>query len=442
MSAAVPPHSVDAEKAVLGAILNEPPNFISVSNILRQEHFYLEKHQVIYAVIAELDRDGRAADIITVAELAGYRGKISVAYLSELVDSCPVTLHIDDYAHIVKQCYVRRKIIKSCQDVIKKALHYDGHDDEFLEQIEKELLQATAVQEQSGLIPASDVVTAVMEELESRIGLGDKLTGVPTGFKDLDAVTGGWQASDLIILAARPGMGKTALALNWAVAAARKGFPTVVFSLEMSKNQLIMRLLASEAKIDAAKMRRGNLNSNEQDLLMQGMRQLHDLPAQLSIDDTPAITMMELRSRCRRFQREHGLGLIVIDYLQLVGRNVESRYENREREISEISRSLKALAKELSVPVISLAQLNRGPDARPDKRPRMSDLRESGSMEQDADLVLFIYRDEYYHKSSEAAGKAEVIIGKNRHGPMETIALAFLANYVSFHTLDTTGFNQ
>lgn len=442
MSAAVPPHSVDAEKAVLGAILNEPATFINVSNILQQEHFYLEKHQLIYQVIAELDRDGRAADVITVAELAGYRGKISVAYLSELVDSCPVTLHIDHYANIVKQCYVRRKIIKSCQEVIKKTLHYDGTDDEFLEEIEKELLQATEEQEQRGLTPAGDVVTAVMEELESRVGLGDKLTGVPTGFKDIDAVTGGWQASDLIILAARPGMGKTALALNWAVAAARSGSPTAVFSLEMSKNQLVMRLLASEAKIDSAKMRRGNLNPDEQDMLMQGMRQLNDLPAQLSIDDTPAITMMELRSRCRRFKREHGLGLIVIDYLQLVGRSVEARYENREREISEISRSLKALAKELSVPVISLAQLNRGPDARPDKRPRMSDLRESGSMEQDADLVLFIYRDEYYHKSSEEAGKAEVIIGKNRHGPMETIELAFLANYVSFHTLDTTEFYQ
>ena len=442
MAAAVPPHSVDAEKAVLGAILNEPTTFINVANILRQEHFYLENHQLIYAVITELDRDGRAADIITVAELAGYRGKISVAYLSELVDSCPVTLNIDRYAHIVKHCYLRRKIIKSCQEVIKKALHYDGRDEEFLEQIEKELLQATEEQEQHGLVPAGEIMRVAMDELESRIGMGDKLTGVPTGFKDIDAVTGGWQASDLIILAARPGMGKTALALNWAVAAARNGFPTAVFSLEMSSSQLIMRLLASEAKIDSAKMRRGNLNENERDLLMRGMRQLNDLPALLSIDDTPAITMMELRSRCRRFQREHGLGLILIDYLQLLGRNVETRYENREREISEISRSLKALAKELTVPVISLAQLNRGPDARPDKRPRMSDLRESGSMEQDADLVLFIYRDEYYHQSSEDAGKAEVIIGKNRHGPMEKIDLAFLANYVAFHTLDTTGFHD
>ena len=442
MSAAVPPHSVDAEKAVLGAILNEPATFVNVSNILRQEHFFVEKHQVIYDVITKLDCDGRAADVITVAELAGYRGKISVAYLSELVDSCPVTLHIDHYANIVKQCHVRRKIIKSCQNVIQKTLHYDGQDEEFLEQIEKELLQATEEQEQRGLIPAGDVISAVMDELETRIGLGDKLTGVPTGFKDIDAVTGGWQASDLIILAARPGMGKTALALNWAVAAARKGFPTAVFSLEMSSSQLVMRLLASEAKIDSSKMRRGNLNDDEQDMLMQGVRQLNELSSPLNIDDTPAITMMELRSRSRRFKREHGLGLIVIDYLQLVGRNVEARYENREREISEISRSLKALAKELSVPVISLAQLNRAPDARPDKRPRMSDLRESGSMEQDADLVLFIYRDEYYHKSSEDAGKAEVIIGKNRHGPMETIELAFLANYVSFHTLDTSAFQQ
>lgn len=441
MAAAVPPHSVDAEKAVLGAILNEPAAFINISNILRQEYFYLENHQVIYGVITELDRDNRAADIITVAELAGYRGKISVAYLSELVDSCPVTLNIEQYAYIVKQCHLRRKIIKGCQEAIKKAIHYDGRDEEFLEQIEKELLQATEEQERHGLVPASEVVAVTMEELEKRIGKGDELTGVPSGFRDLDALTGGWQPSDLIILAARPGMGKTALALNWAVKAARAGFPTAVFSLEMSSNQLMTRLLASEAKVDASKMRRGNMNEEEQDALMRAMRQINDLPA-ISIDDTPAITMTELRSRCRRFKRENGLGLIVIDYLQLVGRSTDTRYENREREISEISRSLKALAKELSVPIISLAQLNRGPDARPDKRPRMSDLRESGSMEQDADLVLFIYRDEYYHKSSEDAGKAEVIIGKNRHGPMDTIELAFLPNYVSFHTLDTTTFHD
>lgn len=430
-----PPHSVEAEKAVLGAILNEPENFINVSNILKSEHFYLNNHQVIYEIIAELDRNNQAADIITVAELAKHKGNVSAAYLSELVESCPVTLHVEHYARIVKHYYVRRKVIKSCQEVIKKAQHYDGLAEEFLEQIEKDLVRATEEQEQTGLVPATDILSTTMEELENRIGLGNELTGVPSGFRDLDALTGGWQKSDLIILAARPGMGKTALALNWAITAARKSFPTAIFSLEMSKTQLMMRLLSAEARVDSAKMRHGNLDEKERDKLMRGVRNINDTAAAFSIDDTPAITMVELRSRCRRFKRENGLGLIVIDYLQLMGRSTDTRYENREREISEISRGLKALAKELSVPVISLAQLNRSPDARPDKRPRMSDLRESGSMEQDADLVLFIYRDEYYHKSSDDTGKAEVIIGKNRHGPMETIELAFLPNYVSFHNL-------
>ena len=429
----VMPYSAEAEKAVLGSILTDPNNFINVSSILHKDHFYIDDHRIIYEVIADLDKKNLTADVISVAEVARYRGKITNTYLSELIQDCPITLNIEHYAAIVKHHYTRRQIIQICQNIVKKCLHYDGSSEEFLETVQQELLRATEVQSQVGLIPSGEILADTVKEIEVRISRGDKITGVSTGFRDLDAVTGGWQPSDLIILAARPGMGKTALALNCALTAVREGSPTAIFSLEMSRTQLMARLVSAEARVDSSKIRRGNLNERERDKFMDGVRRINKLETAFSIDDTPAITISELRSRCRRFKHSHGLGLIIIDYLQLIGRSVSSRYENREREISEISRNLKALSKELYVPIISLAQLNRSPDARPDKRPLMSDLRESGSMEQDADLILFIYRDEYYHKSSEDAGKAEIIIGKNRHGPMETIDLAFMPSFVSFH---------
>lgn len=434
--AILPPHSLTAEKAVLGAVLSDPKVFVNVSDIIEIEHFYLDIHKLIYEVITNLDSEGRSADIITVAEIARQRGKVSVSYLSELVDSCPITLNIEHYATVVRDYFVRRNVIDGCRNIIKKATQYDGGNAEFLEEIEKEFQNATEVQQTEGLTPSAEVLSETLEELDRRMKLQGKLSGVPSGFRDLDKLTGGWQKSDLIILAARPGMGKTALALNWVTNALKKEHATVIFSLEMSKTQLMMRLLSTDARVNSAKMRSGEITDREQDKLMEGARNISQLPAQFSIDDSAGISMTEIRSRCRKFKREHNkLDLIVIDYLQLIGRSGNLRYENREREISEISRNLKGLAKELDVPVISLAQLNRGPDSRPDKRPRMSDLRESGSMEQDADLVLFIYRDEYYHQASEDAGKAELILGKNRHGPMNTINLAFHSDFVSFHNL-------
>lgn len=434
--AILPPHSLAAEKALLGAVLSDPSVFISVSDVVRAEHFYLDLHQIIYEVISKLDREGRAADIITVAEIARQQGKVSVSYLSELVDSCPITLNVEHYATVVRDYFIRRNVIDSCRKIIKKSTQYDGGSEEFLEEIGKDFQDATEVQQPDGLVSSKDVLSETLAELDRRVALKGKLSGVTSGFRDLDALTGGWQKSDLIILAARPGMGKTALALNWVVNALKKEHAVAVFSLEMSKTQLMMRLLSTDARVNSAKMRSGKINEREQDKLMEGARNISNLPAQFSIDDSAGLSMIEIRSRCRKFKREHGkLDLVVIDYLQLIGRSGNLRYENREREISEISRNLKALAKELDLPVISLAQLNRSPDSRPDKRPRMSDLRESGSMEQDADLILFIYRDEYYHSSSEDAGKAELIIGKNRHGPMETVNLAFHPDFVSFHNL-------
>ena len=429
----VPPYSLESEKAVLGAILNNPSIFINVANILQSDFFYIENHRIIYEVIADLDKDNRPTDAISVAQSARYRGKITTAYLSELIQSSPINLNIEHYAEMVKRYYLRRKVIDSCREIIKKCMQTERDDEELLEEVRTELLNATQEQEAKGLVSVDQVLDETMKEIENRINRGDQLTGVPSGFRDLDALTGGWQQSDLIIMAARPGMGKTALALNWVLSAVRNRFPTAIFSLEMSRTQLMARMVSAVARINSAKIRKGNLDDREQDKFMEGVRDLNALETSFGIDDTPAISMSELRTRCRRFKQNNGLGLVVIDYLQLIGRNKGARYENREREISEISRGLKALAKELQVPIVALAQLNRSPDARPDKRPLMSDLRESGSMEQDADIILFIYRDEYYHKSSEDAGKAEVIVSKNRHGPMDTIDLAFLPDYVSFH---------
>jgi replicative DNA helicase len=266
------------------------------------------------------------------------------------------------------------------------------------------------------------------------------VTGVPTGYTELDKLLGGFQPSDLIILAARPGMGKTAFALNCAANAAKAGKNVVIFTLEMTKEQLMGRVLSSEAKVDSSRLSRGDLTEDEEDRLAQGARLVYTLSATMGIDETPGVTLMELRSRCRRYQKEFGLDMVIIDYLQLMGASsAGKRYESREREISEISMGLKSLAKELKIPIIALAQLNRGPDARPDKRPKMSDLRESGSMEQDADLIAFIYRDEYYNPGSEDTGVAEINIAKNRHGSTASIKLAFLPNFVSFQNLFKEG---
>ena len=354
----VPPYSLEAEKAVLGAILNNSSVFINVAGILQSDFFYIEDHRIIYEVIADLDKNNRPADAISVAQSARYRGKITAAYLSELIQSSPITLNIEHYAEIVKLYYFRRRVINACREIINKCLQSERYDEEWLEEVRTDLLNATQEHEVRGLVSVEQVLDETMKEIENRISRGDQLTGVPSGFRDLDALTGGWQQSDLIIMAARPGMGKTALALNWVLAAVKHGFPAAIFSLEMSRTQLMARMVSAVARINSAKIRKGNLTDDEQDKFMKGVRDINAMEANFGIDDTPAISMSELRTRCRRFKQSNGLGLVVIDYLQLIGRNKGARYENREREISEISRGLKALAKELQVPIVALAQLN------------------------------------------------------------------------------------
>lgn len=438
------PFSVDAEKAVLGAILRDPGSLVLVEAMLRPEHFFLDAHQKIYAAITELSAQSESADIITVADkLRQFEGEqqfLGPAYLVELTENCPVTQNIEHYASIVRTDFYRRRLIRTCQDTIRGASSYEGSVEEFIESFEKELLTISGEYDRKGLVKADKVLESTIEEIQRKLELDGQTTGVPTGFAGLDQLTGGLQGSDLIILAARPGMGKTALALNIATHAAMKSRSVVIFTLEMSQEQLMARILSGVARVDSSRLRKGDLTDEEQDLLMEGARRIYNAKDFLAIDQTPGISLMELRSRCRRYHREFGLDLIIIDYLQLMSATSGGkRPESREREISEISMGLKELAKELNVPVIALAQLNRGVESRPDKRPKISDLRESGSMEQDADMILFVYRDEYYNPNSELAGIAEVLIGKNRHGSLDTIKLAFQPNFVSFQNLFLEG---
>ena len=432
------PFSIDAEKAVLGSVFGNQENLFVIEDMLVPDHFYLDAHQKIFQSILQLSAQGDVPDIVTVAEsLRGEKGDkhyLGGGYLAELTESAPISENIEDYAKIVRGCFFRRRIINACQETIAGARGFEGDVTTFIEALEKEFLQIAGNYDRSGLLKVDKVVESTLEDLERRISKEGLTTGVPTGFEELDRLTGGLQPSDLIILAARPGMGKTALVLNIATNAALAKKSAVVFTLEMSKEQLMVRVLSSLARVESTKMGKGDLAQDELDRLMESARRLHDYKDYLAIDETPGISLMELRSRCRRYAKENGVDLIVVDYLQLMtvgGGQVESR----EREISQISMGLKQLAKELKVPVIALAQLNRGPDSRPDKRPKISDLRESGSMEQDADLIMFVYRDEYYNPDSESAGVSEVIVAKNRHGETTTVKLAFQPNYVSFHNL-------
>lgn len=440
-----PPHSLEAERAVLGAILNAPEQFQIVldKSALKVDHFYIDSHRQLFKAMLELDSERVTIDLVSLgvkADAIGAKSNsgIGTDYLVELMQSCPFTQNIEYYADIVKQKFYLRKVIETCQTATQQALQAESDASKLLEEVERSFLLLTKDQDdKGGLKNAKEVLIPTLEVLEKRINAEGLITGITSGFTDLDHFTSGWQKSDLIILAARPGMGKTALALNWALNGLKhhKESVVAVFTLEMSKEQLMERLLSAQARIDSVRLRKGDLTEEDQDRLMHGARELNQLGHRLVIDETPGISLSQLRSRCRRYQREYGLDLVIIDYLQLMTASQISQKQGREREIGEISMGLKSLAKELAVPIIAAAQLNRGPDARPDKRPKISDLRESGSMEQDADMILFVYRDEYYNPNSEHAGKAEVIIAKNRHGETGSVYLAWLPNFVSFHNL-------
>jgi replicative DNA helicase len=435
----VPPQSVEAEQAVIGGLMLAPDSLDRVGDFLTEHDFYRRDHRLIYRAIRELSEKNRPFDAVTLGEwfeansLSEQIG--GTGYLIELASSTPSAANIKAYAEIVREKAVMRQLIEAGTEIVNDGFQPEGRDSqEVLSAAEMKVFKI-AEQGRRGradFVPLREAMKDAFQILQERYENQGSVTGLPTGFHDLDEMTAGLQPSDLIILAARPAMGKTTLALNIAEYGALKTKKSVaVFSMEMSASQLAFRLLSSIGRINATRLRTGQLEDEDWSRVNMAIKMLSDV--KVFIDDTPALSPDVLRSKARRIKREHDLGLIVVDYLQLM--QVPGSAENRTNEISEISRSLKALAMELKVPVIALSQLNRGLESRTDKRPVMSDLRESGAIEQDADIIMFIYRDEYYHKDSADKGLAEVIIGKQRNGPTGTVKLKFFGEYTRFDNL-------
>jgi len=429
----VPPQSIDAERSTLGSMLIDRDAIAKVIEILKPDDFYREAHSTIFQVINVLFDKGEPVDLVTVSEELRDRDALDdiggIAYLTSLANSVPTSANVTYYAKIVEEKSILRKLIRSSAEISKLGYSADKELDEILDEAERSIFnisQKRAIQDFSGI---RDVLMDTFDDLEKLYDNKGGVTGVPTGFTDLDKMTSGFQDSDLIIIAARPSMGKTALALNIAqYAAVEKDVSVAIFSLEMSKQQLVQRMLCCEAQVDNHRLRTGYLNERDWNKLTDAAGKLSE--SKVFIDDTPGITVMEMRAKARRIKAEHGLDLILIDYLQLM--QGSSNSESRQQEVSKISRSLKGLARELDVPVVSLSQLSRAVEQRNDKRPQLSDLRSSGSIEQDADVVAFIYRDDYYNPDSEKAGITEIIIGKQRNGPVGKVELAFQKEYTKF----------
>jgi replicative DNA helicase len=435
----LPPHSVEAEQSVLGGLLLDNTAWDKVADLIAESDFYRGDHRLIYRHISKLIGNSRPADVITVAEglestkeLEGVGG---LAYLGALAQNTPTAANVRRYAEIVRERAVMRKLAEVGTEIADTAYNPMGKEaGQLLDEAESKVfaISEEGARGKQGFQDMQPLLTQVVERIDmlyNRDNPSD-VTGVPTGFTDLDRMTSGLQPGDLVIVAGRPSMGKTSLALNMAEhVALESGLPVGVFSMEMGASQLVMRMLGSVGRLDQHKVRTGRLADEDWRKLTDAVGRLNDAP--IHIDETAALNSLELRARARRLHRQYGkLGLIVVDYLQLM--SASSQGENRATEISEISRGLKALAKELGVPVVALSQLNRSLEQRPNKRPVMSDLRESGAIEQDADLILFIYRDEVYNPDSPDKGKAEVIIGKQRNGPIGTVTLVFQGEYTRF----------
>ena len=439
----VPPHSVEAEQSLLGGLLLDNQAFDKIADLVTAEDFYRDDHRRIYRHLAKLIEHAKPADVVTVAEsIEASEDKDRTggpAYLGSLAQNTPSALNIRRYAELVRERSVQRRLIQVATEIAESALAPSGKEvGQLLDEAESRILEVGERGQRGtqGFESIQPVLARVFERIDHLYHQENKsdVTGLPTGFADLDEKTAGLQQGDLVIVAGRPSMGKTAFALNMAEhVAVGNGVPVAIFSMEMGATQLAMRLLGSIARVDQHKMRTGRLNDEEWSRLSTAMGKLHDAP--IFIDETAALNSLELRTRARRINRQCGkLGLVMVDYLQLMSAPSQgNQNENRATEISEISRSLKALAKELSAPVVALSQLNRALETRTDKRPMMSDLRESGAIEQDADLILFIYRDEvYYPEKPESKGTAELIIGKQRNGPIGKIDLTFLGEHTRF----------
>ena len=435
--AKIPPHDIDAEQAVLGSMLTDKEAVNAAIESLKEDAFYRDDNRIIFQAIVNLYSKSEPIDIITLKDELESMDKFEQVggyeYLASLPDKVPTTANVQKYIKIVEEKSILRNLIKTANEIIE--LGYDPTEDveDIMDGAEKKIFDIMQSKNQKGYTPIKDVLVESFTKLEELYNRKQHITGVPTGFAELDYKTAGLHGSELILVAARPAMGKTAFALNLATNAALRGnAPVAIFSLEMSKDQLVNRILCSEAMVDSNKVRTGKLDEDDWVKLAGAIGPLSE--AEMYIDDTPGISVMEIRTKCRKLKIEKNIGLVVIDYLQLVQGN--KRTASREQEISEISRSLKILAKEINVPVIALSQLSRAVEQRPDHRPMLSDLRESGAIEQDADIVMFLYRDDYYNKESEKKDIAEVIIAKQRGGQTGTVELLWMGNYTKFVNLE------
>lgn len=434
-----PPQNIEAEQAVIGAIFLDPAAIILASEILLPEDFYRSAHQKIFEVMLHLNETGHAVDLVTVTEQLAASKLLEdvggISYLSELSVSVPTAANIGYYARIVEEKALLRRLIRTATDIATDGYTREDEVDALLDEAEKNIMEVAQRKNSGAFHNIKDVLVRAYDNIEMLHTQKGEVTGIPTGFTELDRMTAGFQRNDLIIVAARPSVGKTAFALNISQNVATKTDENVaIFSLEMGAEQLVMRMLCAEGNIDAQNLRTGSLTDEDWRKLTMAMGSLSN--SGIYIDDTPGIRVSEIRSKCRRLKQESGLGMILIDYLQLIQGSSRSSKENRQQEVSEISRSLKALARELEVPVIALSQLSRGVEQRQDKRPMMSDIRESGSIEQDADIVAFLYRDDYYDKETENKNIIEIIIAKQRNGPTGTVQLAFVKEYNKFVNLE------
>jgi replicative DNA helicase len=437
----IPPHSLEAESSVLGGLLLDNSAWDRVGDLLSDSDFYRYEHRLVYTAVSTLVNANRAADVITVFENLQSQGKAEeiggLAYLNSLAQYVPSAANIRRYAEIVRERAILRKLVSVSDEIATSALNTNGRPvPNILDEAEQKIFNIgeEGSRMRQGFQSMGNLVVELLDRVEEMSQNPNDITGVPTGFFDLDRMTSGMQAGDLIVLAARPSMGKTALAINIAEnVALKEGLPVAVFSMEMGASQLAIRIVGSIGRIDQGRLRTGKLQDEEWPRLAEAVERLRTVS--LSIDETPGLTPSELRASARRLARNCGkLGLVVVDYLQLMSGSSGSDGDNRATELGEISRGLKMLAKELQCPVIALSQLNRGVEQRTDKRPMMSDLRESGAIEQDADVIMFIYRDDYYNKDSKEPGVAEIIIGKQRNGPTGTVKLTFLKPITKFES--------
>ena len=428
------PHSIDAEKAVIGSMIMDADAVVAASEMITGDDFYQRQYGILFDAMVELYNEGKPVDVLTLQERLKMKDVpeefSSIEFISELVSSVPTSANVRHYAQTVSDDATLRRLIRVNEEIANTCYQHRESLDEIMNTTEKRIFDVLQKKSTDEYVPIKDVVLSVIDKIEAAARHKGTVTGLATGFYDLDYKTSGLQPSDLILIAARPSMGKTAFVLNLAqYMCVRNHVPTAIFSLEMSKDQLVNRILSMESKVDSQSMRTGTLQPADWEKLIESAGVISTAP--LIIDDTPGISITELRSKCRKYKRENDLGLVIIDYLQLMTGG-SRKQESRQQEISEISRSLKALAREINAPVIALSQLSRACETRPDHRPMLSDLRESGAIEQDADVVMFLYRDDYYNKDTDKKNISEVIIAKQRNGPIGTVELVWLPNYTKF----------